>query len=250
MVYYREVPELNTLPDLFSITTDQEILGLAVNYNAMIFRLAAPFMKGDVLEIGSGIGNFTSRIIESPFVSSVTCFEVDRQCCEAFKERIGFHPSARKVALNEYDFNDSRLDQRFDLVFSSNVLEHIEDDRKTLELVSECLKPGGCLVLYLPAMPCLYGSVDKELAHYRRYNKKMMRTLFRGLPLEIVRIKYFNAMGALGWFYAYRILKRKTHSPEMVVFYDRYIFPFMNIIETALPTFFGANLLVTAKKVP
>jgi len=234
--------------DNFSITEDQAIMRLAPNYNRALYSYIAPFLKGAVLEVGSGIGNFTEKIIEVDEVTSVTCFEIDASCCERFKENLSSFKNKSKVTLYEYNFNQSDLKERFDFAFSFNVLEHIEDDRTTIIKIVKYLKSEGWLFLYLPAMQCLYGSIDKELCHYRRYNKAMIRELFCGLPAQIVDMEYSNSIEALGWFYTNRILKRKSQSRGMVSFYDKYIFPAARASGRYLPKFFGANLFVLARR--
>lgn len=234
--------------DNFEITEDQAIMRLAPNYNGVLYSFIAPFLQGAILEVGSGIGNFTEKIIENDDVTSVTCFEIDPSCCEWFKERIRFNRNKSKVTLYEYNFNQSDLTEKFDFAFSFNVLEHIEDDRTAVNKMVEYLKPEGCLFLYLPAMQWLYGSIDKELGHYRRYNKAMIRELFSGLPAQIVNMEYCNMIGALGWFYTNRILKRKSQSRDLVSFFDIYIFPPAHAAERYLPKFLGANLYALIRR--
>jgi len=234
--------------DNFEITEDQAIMRLAPNYNGVLYSFIAPFLKGAILEVGSGIGNFTEKIIENDEVTSVTCFEIDASCCAKFKEKLSSNRDQSKITLYEYNFNQSDLTERFDFAFSFNVLEHIEDDRTAVRKMVHYLKPEGRLFLYLPAMQCLYGSIDKELRHYRRYNKARIKDLVSGLPAQIVTMEYCNMIGALGWFYTNRILKRKSQSRDMVAFYDRYIFPPAHATEQYLPNFFGANLFVLARR--
>ena len=236
------------LDDSFSITEDQAIMRLAPNYNGALYSFIAPFLKGAILEVGSGIGNFTEKIIENDEVTSVTCFEINPSCCKYFKEKISWTRNRSKVTLYEYDFNQSDLTERFDFAFSFNVLEHIEDDRTAVKKMVAYLKPEAWLFLYLPAMQCLYGSIDKELCHYRRYNKAMISKLFSGLPAQIVNMEYGNMIGALGWFYTNRILKRKSQSRDMVSFYDHHIFPVARAVERYLPKLFGANLFVLVRR--
>jgi len=234
--------------DNFLITEDQAIMRSAPNYNGVLYHFIEPFLKGAILEVGSGIGNFTEKIIENDEVTSVTCFEIDASCCACFKEKLSSNGNKSKVTFYEYNFNQSDLTERFDFAFSFNVLEHIEDDRTAVKKMVDYLKPEGWLFLYIPAMLCLYGSIDKELCHYRRYNKAMIRELFLGLPAQIVDMEYCNMIGALGWFYTNRILKRKSQSRDMVSFYDKYIFPVAHASERYLPKIFGANLFVLVKR--
>jgi len=232
----------------FSITGDQEIMSMAVNYNNMLYELISPYLSGSILEVGSGVGNFTGRLLENSEIDSITCFEIDKSCCERFKQQLSSSKNWTKVTFHEYDFNRSNLKKHFDFAFSFNVLEHIEDDSAALRKIITYLKPGGHLVLYLPAMNCVYGSIDRELLHYRRYDKEMIEKLLNGLPIEYVKMRYCNMIGAIGWFYTNRILKSKSQTQGKVVFYDKYILPISRVIEQYLPNLFGLNLYILIKK--
>ena len=60
-----------------------------------------------------------------------------------------------------------------------DVLEHVESDGETLRLLGKCLKPGGELIIKVPALNCLYSGMDKAIGHYRRYNKRALIKTFR-----------------------------------------------------------------------
>ena len=61
-------------------------------------------------------------------------------------------------------------DQSVDVLIMLNVLEHIEDDFGALQKAFNLLKPGGVLIIEVPASPILYDSYDVELRHFRRYS--------------------------------------------------------------------------------
>ena len=84
-----------------------------------------------------------------------------------------------------------------DTIFSLNVLEHIEDDRATLINARHILQPGGRLILVVPAHKQLYGTMDRAIGHYRRYDKKMMGALLDSVGLKLEMSKYLNMPGAM-----------------------------------------------------
>jgi SAM-dependent methyltransferase len=95
-------------------------------------------------------------------------------------------------------------------VVCSNVLEHIEDDRAALEALRKLLVPGGRIVLVVPALHALYGSIDRAIGHYRRYTSQEIAAVLSAAGLEVEHVSYFNLLGVPGWFLNARILQRRT----------------------------------------
>ena len=71
-----------------------------------------------------------------------------------------------------------------------DVLEHIEDDRGFLADLTSKMEPGATLVMTVPALQRLWSSWDVALGHYRRYDKRMLRRVFAGLPVRIREVAY------------------------------------------------------------
>ena len=135
----------------------------------------------------------------------------------------------------------------FDLIYSFNVLEHIEDDQKALTAAVSLLKKNGILFAYVPAFPLLYGSMDRALRHYRRYTKKGIRDKFLKSGLKILELRYYNFMGFWGWLINNRILNIKEQKSNQVKLFD-HILPLQIKIEKRLEPFVGQNLLIIGKK--
>src|SRR5262249_9454615 len=98
----------------------------------------------------------------------------------------------------------------FDTVVCSNVLEHIEDDREALAAMREVLVPGGRVVLIVPALHALYGSIDRAIHHFRRYSRDDLTAKLEGAGLAVGHVSYFNLLGVPGWFLNARVLKRQS----------------------------------------
>ena len=130
------------------------------NYNEDIaLKIASDFEINDqVLEFGGGIGSIAS-IINAKKGIKPDCVELDPNLRTVLKQR-GFssYPSVQE------------LNKRYDHVYLSNVLEHIEDDVDVLKQIQSVLKEDGRVVIYSPAFQILYTNFDAQVGHYRRYS--------------------------------------------------------------------------------
>jgi len=82
----------------------------------------------------------------------------------------------------------------FDLVLALDVLEHLDDDAAGLREASRLLKPGGLLLVTVPALPSLWGGQDIVSHHRRRYTKRTLRQAFARAQLPYPRVTYFNSL--------------------------------------------------------
>ena len=87
--------------------------------------------------------------------------------------------------------------ERIDTIVCLNVLEHIEEDAATLADFASVLEPGGRLVLLVPAMPALYGSLDVHLNHFRRYDREPLGELVTRAGFDVQTIRYLNRPGCI-----------------------------------------------------
>jgi SAM-dependent methyltransferase len=79
-----------------------------------------------------------------------------------------------------YDINERHSDLRgaYDVIFLFDVIEHLEDEFSFIESVKFHLKPGGLLVVNVPAKPWLFSGYDRVVGHFRRYTEKSMNKMF------------------------------------------------------------------------
>jgi hypothetical protein len=107
---------------------------------------------------------------------------------------------------------------------------------------------GGTVVLLVPAFPALYGPIDRNLGHYRRYRSAQIRELASAAGLRVRSVHYFNSAGFFAWWFNARVLRRQEHSPAQIRFYDGWIVPALSRVESVVRPPFGQSLFAVLEK--
>jgi len=220
-------------------------LAEARNYYKWILSYFLPYLGSSTIEVGAGIGTFARFLLGSASLRKITLIE----------------PADNLVPLLEREFrDDSRVDvrkgylrdlagsTRADSVVSVNVLEHAENDAEMLRLIHEVLLPGGRVLIFTPALPVLYGTMDKEFKHYRRYTKRGLQSKMEHAGLRLLEIRHLNLPGVALWFLLGKVLRRKTLWPGGVKLYDRLVIPWLCRLERRWVPPLGQNLLAIGQK--
>ncbi len=74
-----------------------------------------------------------------------------------------------------------------------DVIEHVEDDFEIFSRLASATKPGGQILITVPADPSLWTRHDVSFGHYRRYTPQRLEMIWQGLPLELRLISHFNS---------------------------------------------------------
>ena len=135
-----------------------------------------------------------------------------------------------------------------DSVVAVNVLEHIERDEEFLQQAWEIARPGGTLLLFVPAVPAIFGSLDTAFEHFRRYTKASLRRSVETAAWRIERLGYMNMPGILPWFVSGRMLGRTSITGTEARLYDKLVVPVTAAIEDRLSIPIGQSLLAIARK--
>ncbi len=222
--------------------SDLEVMVEAQNYRRWIYRRIAPFLGRRILEVGAGIGNFTTLLLDRELVIAV---DVYRPCVDYFEKRFADKPNVMPVQLDIADPAARALDRyECDTVICFNVLEHVEDDRAALSHMHSALGLGGRLVLLVPAFQFLYGSVDRALGHHRRYTKGELVLKVHQSGFDVEGVFYMNVIGMAGWFLNNRVLKRRQESLAQIRLFDRFIAPWAERAERFVRPRIGLSLIV------
>ncbi len=233
------------MPEAYTIT-DQERMTRAANYFAWQARLVAPELGRRVVEVGCGIGNFTGALLDREMVVAL---DVEPTCIERLKERYHGRPNLHALVAEPGSGTFAGL-ARFhpDACVCLNVLEHIADDRGALCAMSSILAPGGAVVLLAPACQSLYGPIDRNLGHFRRYSRRSLAALAAAAGLHIEKLHYVNAIGLFGWWVNAHVFRREAQSARQIEIFDRWVVPWQSRVEAIAPPPFGQSLFAVLRK--
>jgi len=209
-----------------------------VRYNRWMFERLRRWIGRSVLEIGSGIGNLSAFLVDR---DRLVLTDTREEYLSRLRQRFAGRPNVSVARLYLPDEDRAVAGQRFDTVICLNVLEHVDDDISALHAIRRLLGPGGRLVLLVPALQALYGTIDRALGHHRRYNRDGLADLLRATGYTLAHIEYFNLAGIPGWWWAGRVLRRETIPGGSLKLYDALVPLFR--LERFIPWRVGQSLI-------
>ena len=223
-----------------------EVFRNARNWESYLSAMILPFMTGDVLEVGAGIGSHT-RTFCNGAQKSWLCIEPDRAQSAIIEQSVqsGEIPSYCKVktgVLGDLDAGSS-----FDVIVYLDVLEHIEDDRAEIELAVSHLRPGGRLIVQVPAFQWLFSPFDAEIGHFRRYNRPHLKSVIpRAMSCE--KLHYLDSLSLLILIGNRMLVRKKTPGKKDIELWDRVFIPLSKLCDRLTGYSFGRCLLGIWKK--
>lgn len=217
-----------------------EIMNTATYYNKWTMEKIAPFISGDILEIGAGIGNFTREFAK---LGKVWAGDFNPGYIKVLKKVLHSNNAGfADIEKAKYFFGK----KKFDTLVCMNVLEHIRDDNRALGNMHNCLKKNGKLVLMVPAHQWAYGPIDVNLGHYRRYEVAPLKKQLHKAGFGVVEIRYLSWISIFGWFVSGRILKSSMIPQGQLGLFDK-IAPMFLWIEDVVNMPFGQSVLAIAQ---
>lgn len=193
-----------------------------------------------VLEFGAGTG-YLAELMRVEHGITPICVEIDSKLIKVLKDK-GF------FTLESLD----EIKAPVDFIYTSNVLEHIEEDLLALQDIYKSLIIGGMLAVYVPALPMLYSDHDKKIGHVRRYKRKELIQKVSQVGFVVKSCFYNDCIGVLGalviklfgWKSKFGIGSRNS-----LEFYDKRIYPMSRLMDRALfSKLIGKNLFLFAIK--
>lgn len=227
-----------------------DVISSADKFNRWTYDTIAPFCKGNILEVGSGVGNISKYFLENK--QSIFLSDIRQGYCDKLQENFSSYPNLKGIDLldlvdPDFDNKFKHLLGTFDTLFSLNVVEHIYDDNLAIKNARKLLKTGGHLIILVPSYQWLYNGFDKELDHYRRYNKKTLSALFDSNELTIMKKQYFNFMGIFAWFISGKLQKNDTIPGGQMNLYNMLV-PIFKLIDRIVFRVAGLSTIVVGKK--
>ena len=202
-------------------------------------------IKGKVMDIGTGIGSNLPFYLNLKTIKKLVCLEPDIKLYKKIKKK--FHKTKKnKIFFKNTDLLKLRSKEKFDTIIYADVLEHIKNDFKEIKLAINHLKIGGRLIILSPAHNYLFSIFDKNVGHYRRYNKKM----FIRLKVSKTKIEKLYYLDSLGFFLSLlnkTILNRNPKKKE-IKFWDNVVVPISKVTDYLSSNLFGKSIICVYKK--
>lgn len=209
------------------VGSELELFAAVANWKSYWASQVRPYLRGDVLEVGAGIG------ANSPFLypqnsGRVVSLEPDPALAGRLESSVRQLPPtvARVVICGTLD----AVHDEFDTIVYIDVLEHIEDDRQEMQRAATLLKPGGHLIVISPAHPFLYSAFDSSIGHFRRYSKRMLRELTPP-DLHLVRLSYLDSAGLIASLGNRLILRQSLPTAAQLRFWNTWMIPISRVVD-------------------
>lgn len=229
------------------IGKDLEVMSNAYKYYSWLLSELTPFLGEKILEVGAGAGTFTKYMLKTN-PKEIRSVEPSKEMFEMLKEE--FEGDDTVKPFNGYlDEYYKKIEGQMDSAIYINVLEHVQHDEEEMKLVHKCLKPGGKVCMYVPAMQSIYGKFDAKVGHYRRYSKKGLKEVMENAGYKVLRINYSDIVGILPWIVSFKILGREDLSFRQIGIYDSFVIPFIRFQEKFIKPPIGKNLWCIAEKI-
>ena len=214
------------------------LMSATLHYHRWIYEQIAPHLIGQkILEVGAGVGNLTGFLLQA--CGDIVGTDVNETNLQELV--------ARYAGVRTYldDIASTHLDEQFDTVVCVNVLEHIRDDKAALLNLRRLLRGKGHLILLVPALQALYGTVDIADGHHRRYARQALQHKLQRAGFRVVEMKYMNLLGALGWWWDGRFCKKRVHRKQALWLFDHLV-PLWKQLERWIRPPFGLSLVAVA----
>jgi len=239
-------PGSTTRSEYEYVGEELDLFALAVNWKRYFRSKLAEVIRGDVLEVGAGIGETTRHLCDGG-QRSWLCLEPDADLAARLRVLVasaGLSPTPRVENGTTADL-DSTL--RFDSILYIDVLEHIEGDAAELARAAGLLAPGGCIVVLSPAFNFLYSEFDRAIGHFRRYTTRSLAAVFPP-SLRRRQLYYLDGVGFLASLANRVLLHQSAPSRQQIELWDRRMIPVSRYIDPVVRPFFGRSVIAVYER--
>jgi SAM-dependent methyltransferase len=228
-------------------SSDLAIFAKATNWKKYWAGKLRPYIRGEVLEVGAGVGTSTQYLCSQQYPRWL-CLDPDPSHVVQITQLIASRELPGFCVAKTGILTDLTSDFLADTILYIDVLEHIEDDEKEMKLASSHLRPGGNIVVLSPAFQSLYSPFDKAVGHYRRYEKSdVPRLTVNGLAL--VDVFFLDSIGFLASLTNRMFLKSAMPSPGQIALWDGAMVPISKFTDFLFRALFGRSVVMIWRKI-
>jgi SAM-dependent methyltransferase len=237
-----ERADLPEAPSFQYMGSELEIFAHASHWKSYVQSQLRPYLVGDILEVGAGIGG-TTQVLNDGTQRRWVCLEPDSE----FAKKIRSLSHLRNCEVRVGMLPDINAQEKFDAILYIDVLEHIKDDSVELHQAAQHLKANGVIVVLAPAFPWLYTPFDAAIGHFRRYTRNSLRAIAPyGLREE--KSVYLDAFGVLASAGNLLFLRAANASVGQMRFWDNYLVRLSRFIDPLLAFSLGRSVLAIWRK--
>lgn len=218
-----------------------EDVSAASHYRAWLTSLAVDHLGEHPIEIGSGHGDYAAEWLSH--VDAFTATDADADRLAVLRERFA---GDRRVGVRKL-LLPSDVDGEFSAALAYNVLEHIPDDVAALRSMAALVRPGGKVVVFVPAFPLLMSEFDRRVGHVRRYRRASLRAALDAAGLRVETLHHVNWAGWFAWLLMMKGLRGTPRDGIALRVYDRMVVPVVRAGERLARPPFGQSLFAVAR---
>ena len=218
-----------------------EELSTAVHYIDWLAALCDPWLGDEPIEVGAGRGDYADRWRRGG--RSLVVSEADPHRLDDLAQRYAgaSDVSVRRLTAPVTERSD------YSAAVALNVLEHIEADVEALQSFAGLVRPGGHVIVIVPAFQIAMSDFDRRIGHVRRYRRVGLWQRFEQAGLEPVTVHYLNALGLIGWVVLIRLLRGQPRDGVPLRVFDRIVVPVLRRLEAVRPPPFGQSVIAVGR---
>jgi phospholipid N-methyltransferase len=234
------------MDDFTYVGSELDLFATVHNWKAYWTSQVRPFLHGDVLEVGAGIGSNTLLLDRGETSHRWVCLEPDPQLIDELQRKLQQSPNPQRYETITGTLA-SLPGQFFDTIIYIDVLEHIEHDAVELIAAGENLRPGGNIIVLSPAHQSLFTPFDAAIGHFRRYNKKMVRAISPA-SLKLVRLRYLDFVGLSASTANRLLLQQSMPTAAQLHVWDTWMIPLSRLLDKITGYTMGKSIIAIWQK--
>lgn len=228
------------------VGSELDLFAAATNWKSYWSQRIRPYLSGDILEVGAGIGSNTN-VLSSSTSGRWVCLEPDPNLLAQLGN------SLEKISGNrKYEDLCGTLDsldetETFDTIIYIDVLEHIENDADELQRASARLRSGGRLIVLSPAHQSLFTPFDAAIGHFRRYNRSTLRKISPP-ALQTEALFYLDSCGTVASAANQLLLRQSMPTKSQIGIWDKWLIPASRMLDPVLMYSLGKSIVGVWRK--
>jgi SAM-dependent methyltransferase len=230
------------------VGSELDLFAAATNWKSYWSQRIGQYLKGDVLEVGAGIGSNT-QFLSAAAKGRWVCLEPDPQLVTQLGENLQRMAKTRPYENICGTVQSLNHDQTFDTIVYIDVLEHIEDDAAEVQRAANRLRPGGRVIVLSPAHQWLFTPFDSSIGHFRRYNRSSL-TKVSPPGLQIEEIFYLDSCGIVASAANQLMLRQSMPTKAQISVWDKFIIPVSRLVDPLLMYSLGKSIVGVWRKSP